>query len=145
MAKGGLDCEHFQEPYFSLIRPKNFPYSLITAFLYAATFSQLQEGKKHHYIWWCCREVGRWEKSSVLCCVYIQWPRFLVEAPSRSTDFSFLVRRSRSTRREAFDCFASSSAVVPRHRSVGYFKIWDIFKWSQNSHQKFCVLCDKMN
>lgn len=45
MAKEGLDCEHFHEPCSSLIRPKNFPYSLITAFLYAATFSQLQEGK----------------------------------------------------------------------------------------------------
>lgn len=84
---------------------KNFPCSLITAFLHATHFSQLQENFWALFCgWWnrevelSCVEFTRDFSSTLLLLVHIQWPRFLVKAPSWSTDCFLFLRFSLSQR-----------------------------------------------
>ena len=115
----GLDCIQsiFQAVLSFSYYAKNFPYSLITAFPFMLHFSNSKKKKYPLFLMVQSREVGIHKIFVGSCCITHSLTPFFGEAPSRSTDFSLLVPRSRSTHREPFDCFLSSSAVVLRHHS----------------------------
>lgn len=149
----GSDCmwSIFQAVLFSLLLCQEF--SLFINHCFSLCYIFRTPRKRKTIIFDGAKQGSRFRRDFLgsCCCVHSLTPLF-GEAPSRSTDFSFLVPRSRSIHGESFDCFSSSSSVGHRQHSVN-FQQFCVFNSSFLIEQKvillkkkwkdFCVLSDK--
>lgn len=126
-----FEVKHFPRHFPSRVlfyshNAKNFPYSLITAFLHA-TFSQHRERRKKNPLYSMLWKQGSrsWCRSirERFCLVFLLYT-FIDPVFGWSTVTKHWLFVSRSplslSTREPFDCFPSSSAVGFQHRSADF-------------------------